>query len=301
MKTIPIEERYSKVDRSHEAPAPAPISLDFLDRFPDLLAARSLKILVRRIIKAHELGRPVIFTMGAHPIKCGLTPVLIELMRKGVLTGIATNGAAVVHDIEMSLFGQTSEEVLPSLQTGTFGATRETHEIFQKILARYEFAGLGESVGAYLGYHHQLESKRSLFAVADNLGIPITVHVTLGADILHMNERLDAGRLGQKSMRDFHLFQARISRLGKDGVLVNWGSAVTMPEVILKAIGMGRNQGQSFRGVTMADLDMIRSYRATTRIVDVANELGGTGLSITGHHEILLPLVAGLVLGGLES
>jgi hypothetical protein len=300
MKTISIDDRVSKVDRSHLAPVPKPLPMELLDIFPDVLAARSLRLLVERIVAAHKAGRPVLFTMGAHPIKCGLNPVLIELMRKGVLTGIATNGASVVHDIEMSRFGQTSEDVLPSLEAGTFGVTSQTHKIFQMALTEPETEGLGPAVGNYL-LRYQDGSPDSLFAQAYRCGGSVTVHVSFGADVLHMDRDLDAATLGIRTKKDFWTFRNRVWRVAeKGGVIVNWGSAVMMPEVLLKAIGSVCNAGYEFKDLTMADFDMNKHYRPQTRIVDVANELGGTGLSITGHHEIMMPLVACLVLGAIE-
>jgi len=301
MKTQSIVDRVSKVDASHQAPAPKALSMELLGIFPDVLAARSLRTLVDRIVNAHQAERPVFFTMGAHPIKCGLTPVLIKLMRKGVLTGIATNGASIVHDIEMSVFGQTSEDVISSLKAGTFGCTEETHRIFQDMVSSYDGKGLGESVGQWLLDYYPAESEQSLFAIAQSLGQPVSVHPSLGTDVLHMNPALAWGRMAAKSQLDFGRSRNRVSWLANGGVLVNWGSAVMLPEVILKAVGICRNNGLEFGDFTMADFDMIRQYRSQSRIVDVANALGGTGLSITGHHEIMMPLLAGLVLGALEG
>lgn len=301
MKPISIADRSSKVNLSHQAPTPRPLSRDVLDSFPQVLAAQSLRLLVERIVAAHQAQQPVIFTMGAHPIKCGLTPVLVELMRKGILTGIGTNGASMVHDLELSLFHCTSEDVVPSLKDGTFGVTSETHRIFRQVLRSERPGGLGSVFGDYILSYHRGLHHRSLFACAEYYHIPATVHVTFGADVLHMDPELDAAMLGTRSMEDFWRFRQEIQTLASGGVLINWGSAVTMPEVILKAIGSLRNDGVVFENVTMANFDMNRQYRAQTRIVDVANELGGTGLSITGHHEIMMPLLAGMILGQIEE
>jgi len=301
LKTIPIAQRGSKVRLEHLAPPPTPLE-GFLDRLPRLLVADQLRAVVAGVVAARRAGRPVLLTMGAHVIKCGLAPVLIDLARRGIITAFATNGATLVHDSELALFGETSEDVEQGLRDGTFGMAEETQAFvngaIREGVARGE--GLGESVGRALLAANAPHSEVSLLAQCAALGIPLTVHVAIGTDVLHMHPSADGAALGEGSLRDFRRLYGTVSELA-GGALLNVGSAVILPEVLLKAFSMHRNQGGSLDGCVCADFDMIRNYRTTTQVVNRVRILGGEGHALTGHHEIMLPLLAGLLLAEMDA
>lgn len=300
LKTHPIAERVSKVRREQLAPPPTPLE-GFLERLPALLAADDLRTVVDSIAAAKRSGRPVLVSMGAHVIKCGLAPVLIDLARRGVVTGFATNGATLVHDTELALFGHTSEDVAQGLREGTFGMAEETQAFVNGAISSgvAQGQGLGEAVGRALLQAGAPYAEESLLAQAAALEMPVTVHVALGTDVLHMHPSADGAAIGEGSLRDFRRLCHTVAGLS-GGVLFNAGSAVVMPEVLLKAFALLSNQGRTLDGCLSVDLDMIRSYRTTTQLVDRVRHLGGRGVALTGHHEIMLPLIAGLVLAELE-
>jgi rfaE bifunctional protein nucleotidyltransferase chain/domain len=305
LRTLPLAERISKVSLQQLARAPRPdlSPTAWLETLPKLLAGDELRHLVEALIDARTRGKPVIASMGAHVVKCGLTPVLLELMDRGVVTAIATNGATVVHDVELALVGRTSEDVSRALREGTFGMAEETHR-FANGAIRDGVAtgwGLGESIGRALLDVDAPHVDISLFAGAVQRGVPVTVHVAIGTDVLHMHPTADGAAAGEGSLRDFRRLTAAMGALGGGGVLLNVGSAVIMPEVILKALGILRNLGHDLSGFLSADLDFTRQYRGMRQVVERVRELGGYGLALTGHHEILLPLIAWLVLDRLEK
>jgi hypothetical protein len=301
LKTLPIAERGSKVHLDHLAPVPTPLH-GFLDRLPNLLVADQLRSVVAGIVAARRAGRPVLLTMGAHVVKCGLAPVLIELARKGIVTAFATNGASLVHDSELALFGETSEDVEVGLREGTFGMAEETHTFINGAVRdgvrRGE--GLGEAVGRALLAAKAPHAEVSLLAQCAALGIPLSVHVAIGTDILHMHPTADGAAIGEGSLRDFHRLYDTVAQLA-GGAVLNVGSAVILPEVLLKTFSMLRNRGGSLDGCACADFDMVRNYRTTTQVVNRVKILGGQGHAITGHHEIMLPLLAGLLLAELPG
>jgi len=299
LKTLPIAERGSKVKLEHLAPAATPLS-GFLERLPHLLVADQLRAVVAGVVAARRAGRPVLFTMGAHVIKCGLAPVLIDLARRGIITAFATNGATLVHDSELALFGETSEDVEQGLRDGTFGMGEETHSFVNGAIRDgvLRGEGLGESVGRALLAANAPHAEISLLAQCAALSIPLTVHVAIGTDVLHMHSTADGAALGEGSLRDFHRLFGTVSNLA-GGALLNVGSAVILPEVLLKAFSMHRNQGGNLDGCVCADFDMIRNYRTTTQVVNRVRILGGEGHALTGHHEIMVPLLAGLLLAEL--
>lgn len=301
LKTHPIAERQSKVRLEDQAPLPSALH-GFLDRLPRLLAADALREAVAGIAGSHRRGRPVVVSMGAHLTKCGLSPVLIDLARRGIFTAFATNGATLVHDSELALFGHTSEDVAAGLRDGTFGMAEETQAfVNQAIRNGVERGwGIGESVGRALLDAAAPHREHSVLAMSAALGVPVTVHVALGTDVLHMHPSADGASIGEGSLRDFHRLAAIVSDLA-GGALLNLGSAVIMPEVLLKCFAMAANQGSRLDGCLSVDFDMIRNYRAGTQLVDRIRHLGGRGLALTGHHEIMIPLLAGLVLAELES
>jgi deoxyhypusine synthase len=269
---------------------------EFFSALPDVLAARDLRELARSIVKARTAGRPCLLMMGAHPLKVGLGPLICALIRDGIFNGLATNGAAIIHDFELAFAGRTSEDVAAGLADGSFGMAEETGSFLNgaaKEAARTG-AGLGETVGRQLSNCNFKYSHESIFACAYQAGIPATVHVTLGADIIHMHPSVDGAAIGAASMTDFHRMVALIGRLSR-GVVVNLGSAVVMPEVFLKALNLARNLGFRVSGFTTADLDFVRQYRPRLNVVERPTRDSGRGFALTGHHEIMFPLLAAAI------
>jgi hypothetical protein len=301
--TAPIAERPSKVGQAEMAtPWTAGGSLaGFLDRLPNLLAAADLKAVVAALVEARRRGAPAILGMGGHVIKVGLGPVVVDLMERGVVTGVAMNGAGIVHETELAMSGQTSEEVGPALDAGTFGMSAETHGFLQRALAEApEGTGLGRAVGSALLAAGLPFAGRSILAAAARLGLPATVHVAIGTDILHMHPGFDPGRTGAMSHLDFRILAAQVARL-EGGVYVNAGSAVILPEVFLKAVGLARNLGHRLDGFTTVNLDFNRHYRPTVNVLQRPTARGGRGIGLVGHHEILLPLIAAGVIEALSG
>lgn len=306
LRTHPIQERQSKVRREQMAPAPTPLA-GFLERLPGLLAADDLREVVSGIADAYRHGRPVLVSFGAHVVKCGLGPVLIELMRprgdgRGIVTALATNGATLIHDSELALFGHTSEDVARGLREGTFGMAEETPAFLNGAIRTGVRSGLGigEAVGQALLEASAPYAAQSVLAQAALHAVPCSVHVAIGTDIIHMHPSADGAATGEGTLRDFHRLAALVGDLS-GGVLLNLGSAVIMPEVLLKAFGIAANQGRRLDGCLTVDMDMVRHYRSATQIVERIRHLGGRGLAITGHHEIMLPVLAGLVLAEVEG
>lgn len=295
VKTYPVQQRHSKVHREELA---QPFRRgDFFERFwqslPDILAARDLRELVRHILAARAQGKPVIVMMGAHVIKVGLSPLLIDLMRKNFITCLAMNGAGVVHDTELALFGQTSEEVADGLADGSFGMARETGEFINRAVSRGQSLqqGFGEAVGAAL-LETQNENKISLLATAYELNIPATIHVAIGTDIIHQHPSADGAAYGELSFRDFKIFTAQVAKINAGGVVLNIGSNVVMPEVFLKALTICRNLNPPVNNFYTANFDMYAHYRPRVNVVQRPTLQGGRGFNFIGHHEIMIPLLA---------
>jgi hypothetical protein len=259
-----------------------------------------LRALAADILRARARGKPILWGIGAHVIKVGLSPVLIDLMEKGLLTGLAMNGAGVVHDFELAVAGRTSEDVAAGLGSGEFGMARETGEDINHAVSRGDAEGLG--MGAALGRH--LVSRRaphlgvSLLAAAHRLGLPATVHVAVGTDIVHLHPACDPAALGRATHLDFRVFAGQVARLGGGGVYLNVGSAVLLPEVFLKAVTLARNLGYPLRNFSTANLDFIQSYRPNVNVVERPTQGVGRGYRLTGHHELLVPLLAAALLEG---
>jgi deoxyhypusine synthase len=271
-----------------------PVSFSrFWDSLPDILAGKSLKNLVQSIVRAREKDKPVILCFGAHVIKCGLAPLLIDLCRRGIVTALATNGASTVHDFELSFAGQTSEDVAVRLKDGSFGMTRETGEFLNQAakLAAQEGAGLGYVIGREIEKGKLPNRSSSVFASAYRLRVPATVHVAIGTDIIYQHPQCDGAAWGQASYDDFKKFAESVSRLGSGGVLLNFGSAVILPEVFLKSLTVCRNLGYDVFDFTTANFDMIRQYRPFQNIVSRPTQDSGRGYDFTGHHEIMMPLL----------
>jgi hypothetical protein len=274
----------------------------FLERLPDILAAADLKAAIAAVVDAHHKHRPVIFGMGAHVIKVGLGPVVVDLMERGVITGVAMNGAGIIHDAELAMTGRTSEEVGPALDDGSFGMAEETSAVIASALeaASSGDRGLGRAVGDMLLASGFPFTDKSILAAGARLGLPVTVHVAIGTDIIHVHPGFDAARTGAASHVDFRILAAQVARL-EGGVYINAGSAAILPEVFLKAVGLARNLGHRLDVFTTVNLDFVRHYRPTVNVVQRPTARGGKGLSLVGHHEIMLPLIAAGVIEALAG
>jgi len=268
----------------------------FLDSLPAILAAGELRELARRIARAHRAGRTFLLMGGAHSIKTGLSPLICELMREGIISAVAMNGAAIIHDFELAFAGRTSEDVGAGLADGSFGMARETGEFLNHAaaLAAQEGRGLGEVIGREINRRRLKHRAISIFACAGELGIPATVHVALGADIIHMHPNADGAAIGRATLADFHRLAEVVGTLSR-GVVLNLGSAVIMPEVFLKALNLSRNLGCKVRDFTSADMDFVRHYRPRVNVVERPTRNSGRGIMLTGHHEIMFPLLAAAV------
>ena len=304
IKTYSLQERHSKVSlKDFGAPWKKGGSFrEFVDRLPRILAGESLREVAAAWVKARREGGQVLLGMGAHPLKVGLSPVLIDLMRQGLLTGLALNGAGIVHDAEVAMVGCTSEDVEQELGCGRFGMARETAEFLNGAIAwgAREGLGLGEAVGRKLLAAEFTHQDLSVLATAAELELPLTVHVAVGTDIIHIHPSLDPEALGAATHRDFRLFAALVSRL-RGGVFLNLGSAVIIPEVFLKALTVARNLGYPVAPLTTVNLDFMQHYRPLTNVVRRPTAGGGRGYALTGHHELLFPLLAALVQEEMEE
>ena len=269
---------------------------DFLDALPDVLAARDLRDLARRVATAHRAGRMVLLQMGAHPLKVGLGPIICALMRDGIITGFAGNGATMIHDFELAYAGRTSEDVGAGLVDGSFGMAEETGAILNEFaqIAQREGLGYGAVVGREILKRRFKFRQSSIFATAYEKGLPATIHVALGADIIHMHPAADGAAIGAATMADFHRLVATVAELAR-GVVINLGSAVLMPEVFLKALNLARNLGRKIDSFTAADMDFIRQYRPRMNVVERPTQGGGRGIMLTGHHELMFPLLAAAI------
>jgi len=274
----------------------------FVDRLPRLLAGGDLREVAAAWARARRAGRPVLLGMGAHPLKVGLSPILIDLLERGLLTGIALNGAGIIHDAEIAMVGRTSEDVDQVLGSGQFGMARETAEFLNEAVAWGAKAGLGlgEAVGRRLLQSDFPYKHLSLLAAAEAREVPVTVHVAVGADIIHLHPSLNPAALGETTHRDFRIFAAQVSCLA-EGVYINLGSAVILPEVFLKALTLARNLGHRVEPLTTVNLDFIQHYRPLTNVVRRPTAGAGRGYALTGHHELLFPFLVALVVENLEA
>lgn len=296
LKTYSISKRKSLVNIKAFAKLAKPNESfnKFLNSLPDILKGTDFKILVDAIVVAKRKRKFIGIGIGAHVIKCGLSPILIDLMEKGFINAIAMNGATAIHDYEISLTGSTSEDVGESIKTGRFGMTEEAANAFIKAseYAVHANQGLGTSLGRLIIKERNKYAKMSVLANAYRLNIPVTVHVAIGTDTIHMHQGISGAHLGEASMTDFRIFTECIGKLNH-GVWLNIGSAVILPEVFLKAVSMARNLGYKLDSFTSANLDMIQHYRPTQ---NVTGRTSPNGINITGHHEIMLPLLRMAIL-----
>ncbi|HSB06439.1 MAG TPA: hypothetical protein VLK23_14740 [Thermodesulfobacteriota bacterium] len=270
---------------------------DFVDSMPHILAGKEFKEVVRRITEAVHRKKIVLLGMGAHPIKVGLNPILIDWMARDMLKGLAMNGAGAIHDLELAMVGHTSEEVDEELSRGTFGMVKETHETINLAIQEgaKEGIGIGRAIGRKILKENFKFKHLSLLAAGFRLGIPVTVHVAIGTDITHMGPFADGAAIGKGSLQDFHAFASLVSRLDK-GIYINLGSAVILPEVFLKALALARNLGYPVSNLTTVNMDFIHHYRPSVNVVKRPTLKGGKGYTLIGHHEIMFPLLAAAVL-----
>jgi hypothetical protein len=304
LRTLSLNDRPSKVSVEDFASplAPGMQVRDFLGALPSLLAGRELREVADRIAKAAAERREIIVGLGAHVIKVGLGPVLVSWMERGILTALAMNGAGVIHDTEIALCGKTSEDVGPALDEGMFGVSEETAALINEALsrARAKGMGFGSAVAQKLVEGNPPYAHLSLLCQAFRREIPVTVHVAIGTDIVHMHPAADGAAIGEASLRDFHRLASRIARL-EGGAYVNIGSAVVLPEVFLKALNVARNQGNKVDHFTTVDMDFIKQYRPSVNVVDRPVRKGGRGFQLIGHHELNLPLLTVAVLERLAA
>jgi len=299
--TYPIAERSNKVSlqRDFAGDISAGMSVsELLAAMPNQLGGENLNAVINAVVKARQNGKPVVIAIGGHVIKCGLQPVLKRLIQADIVTAVAMNGSATIHDYEISLIGETSEDVGKVLHCGTFGMAEETGRDINGALKAgvADGIGYGEALGRFIVNNENPYRASSLLATCYDKGIPATVHVAVGTDIIHQHPACDGAVLGQATYTDFRLFTSVVSTLGNGGVFINIGSAVIMPEVFLKALSIAQNMGYHVDGFTTANFDMTQHYRPLQNVVKRPTAGDSRGLTITGHHEIMIPLLAAGIL-----
>ena len=304
LKTYPAGSRKSKVNFNAFARVcrRGGSFRQFYESLPDFLAASELRAVVEAMVAAHAQRKRVLWMFGAHVIKVGLSPLLIELLRRKVVTAIALNGAGVIHDFELAFMGSTSEEVAAALADGSFGMAEETHSRINRAIrdGAKRGWGLGRSVGAMIVKSRLPYRGLSILGTCYQLGVPATVHVAIGTDIIHQQSTADGAAIGQTSLADFRRLVGIVSTLGSGGVVGNLGSAVILPEVFLKAVSIARNLGHSVKDFTAFDFDMIRHYRPMENVLKRPTLLGGRAIHITGHHELMIPLLVRAIIERLS-
>jgi hypothetical protein len=304
VKSYPLKDRVSKVntDAFGQVWRPDGTISRWLNSLPKILAGNDIREIVDRMARAAASGKTILLGMGAHPIKVGLNPVILDLMERGILTGLALNGAGIIHDAEVAMAGSTSEDVAAVLGDGRFGMAEETGRFLNAAISdgAKQGLGLGKSVGAMLIREKFPFNHASLLARAYALEIPVTVHVAMGTDIIHIHPSADGAAIGATSHMDFLLFARLVSTL-KQGVFINLGSSVILPEVFLKALSLVRNLGHDVTDFTTVNMDFIKHYRPMTNVVFRPTQESGKGYTLVGHHEIMFPLLAAAVIEGLKE
>jgi hypothetical protein len=302
VRTYPITRRFSKVQKSllGKTPVKGASFRSFIRGLPNILAAQNLKLIAAKIAECHRNNKTILLGMGAHPIKVGLSPLIIDFMERGIIDALALNGAGIIHDFEFAYMGETSEDVAASLKDGSFGMGEETGAFINSAIV--EGATLGLGVGAAVGraiLKDRLPYRRlSILAAASRLGIPVTCHIAIGTDIIHMHPKVDGKALGDCSLRDFRTLASVVATLG-GGIYLNFGSAVILPEVFLKALSLARNLGHTVDNLTTVNLDFLQHYRPLTNVVHRPTLQSGRGYQLIGHMEIMVPLLFGGVLEAL--
>ena len=302
VRTYSLEGRSGKA-RAQDFARPVERGASFkswIDSLPAILGAEDVRRAARALVSAKAQGRALVWGLGAHVIKTGVSPVLIDLMKRGFVSALALNGAGIIHDFEVALVGSTSEDVDEALGPGRFGMAEETGLLINEAIRRgaEQKLGLGQAVAAFIAQRSAPFADFSLVVAAHRLGIPVTVHVAMGTDIIHMHPAASGAAIGETSLRDFRYFTSTVARL-KGGVYLNCGSAVVLPEIFLKAVALVRNQGIPLDGLTTINIDFLRMYRPQTNVVSrPIVGTGGAGISLTGHHEVLIPLLAAAAIEG---
>ena len=295
LKTYPAGSRNSKVrfDEFARSGRKGGSFRQFYDSLPNILAASQLRRVVEAMVAANRRGKPVVWMFGAHVIKVGLNPLIVDLLRRKIVTAIAMNGAGIIHDFELAFMGSTSEDVAEALADGSFGMARETGQLLNRAITdgAKKGWGLGRSVGTMINAKKLPYRRLSILATCQQLGVPATVHVAIGTDIIHQHPSADGAAIGKTSLADFRLLTEVVAGLGAGGVVGHFGSAVILPEVFLKAVSVARNLGRSVKDFTAFDFDMIRHYRPSENVLKRPTLLGGQAIHITGHHEIMIPLL----------
>jgi hypothetical protein len=303
IKTVSLKGRKSTVGINDFSKTYAKGSTfgDFHEIIPNILAGRDFRNIVQSIVDSFREKRMAVLAMGAHPIKVGLNPIISSLIERGVFKAVAMNGACIIHDVEVAMAGKTSEDVAEELDEGTFGMTRETAEFINGAIREGvpRGLGLGESLGRKLLDGNLPHAGLSIMAAGSRVGIPITVHVAIGTDVIHMHPSTDGAAIGEGSYRDFKIFSSIISQL-EGGVYLNLGSAVILPEIFLKALSLARNLGHRVDHFTTINMDFLQHYRPTVNVVNRPTRKGGKGYSLIGHHEIMFPLLAAAVIEKIE-
>jgi hypothetical protein len=306
VSTYPLSDRPSKVsttDFARSIERESSLS-DFLRGLPNILAVQNIRELAVRVRRARELGKPIIWGIGGHVIKTGLAPLLIQLMDQGLMTAITANGSVLIHDSEIALAGSTSEDVDATLGEGVFGGADETGRLLNRAAAEgaRDGIGLGESVGRALLELNAKHQDVSLLCAAYKARLPVTIHLTIGGDIVHFHPQADGAALGATSHTDFRLLGELVRRMNGGGVFLNIGSAVVLPEVFLKCVTLVRNLGHALTDITTANFDFVQSYRPLTNVVRRPTANGaGRGFSIIGHHELTIPLLVAELMCGDDS
>ncbi|MFQ5539873.1 MAG: hypothetical protein ACE5FB_05685 [Candidatus Binatia bacterium] len=299
VRTYPLKKRLSKVKQAHLGKTFRKGSRlrSFIDGLPDVLAAQNLKEIKQRIAHAYKRKKTILLGMGAHPIKVGLSPLIIDFMKRGVISAVAMNGAGIIHDFELAFMGETSEDVAASLKDGSFGMARETGQFLNEAIRKgYERKqGVGEAVGRAILQGRLPHQRLSILAAGSKLGIPVTVHVGIGTDIIHMHPGVSGVALGSGSLKDFRTLTSVVATL-RDGVFLNLGSAVILPEVFLKALSLARNLRHPVSNLTTVNIDFIPHYRPLSNVVARPTLGSGKGYHLTGHLEIMVPLLFASVL-----
>jgi hypothetical protein len=302
VRTYPVTKRLSKVQTSllGKRIAKGATLKSFIRGLPDILAAQNLKVIADKIADCHRKNKTVLLGMGAHPIKVGLSPLIIDFMERGIVDAIALNGAGVIHDFELAYMGETSEDVAAALKDGSFGMGEETGAFINQAIidGSMNHLGVGAAVGQAILKNRLPHRKLSILAAAAQLGIPVTSHVAIGTDIIHMHPTADGKALGDCSLRDFRTLTSVVATLG-GGVYLNFGSAVVLPEVFLKAVSLARNLGHPVQNLTTVNLDFLQHYRPLTNVVNRPTLQSGKGYHLTGHMEIMVPLLFAAVLEAL--
>ena len=299
VRTYPVTKRFSKVQTKllgKKVKKGASVR-SFLRGLPDILAAQNLLVIARKIADSKRRNKTVLLGMGAHPIKVGLSPLIIDFMERGIIHAVALNGAGVIHDFELAYMGETSEDVAATLKDGSFGMGEETGAFINEAISdgSKNQLGVGAAVGAAIVKNRLPHRRLSILAAAARLGIPVTSHIAIGTDIIHMHPKADGRALGDCSLRDFRALTSVVATLG-GGVYLNFGSAVVLPEVFLKAVSLARNLGNPVQNLTTVNLDFLQHYRPLTNVVNRPTLGSGKGYHLTGHMEIMVPLLFAAVL-----